>query len=167
MEEWPRHGLITFYVLAVMHLKARRVHIAGITTSPNADWMKQICRNLTDAEDGFLNGASHLIMDRDASFHALRDYVTNNSETEIVLLPPKSPNLNAYLERWFRSLKTECVDRMIFCGRRSLEKAISECVRHCHTERNHQGLDNQLIDQDKPANSIDATLNAESDWIAC
>jgi hypothetical protein len=68
VEVWTRNGLVTFYVLAVMHLKTRRVHIAGITPSPNATWMTQVCRNLTDCEDGFLKDARHLIADRDTSF---------------------------------------------------------------------------------------------------
>ena len=59
VEVWTRNGLVTFYVLAVRHLKTRRAHIAGIAPSPNATWMKQVCRNLTDCEDGFLKGASH------------------------------------------------------------------------------------------------------------
>jgi len=82
---------VTFYVLAVMHLKTRRVHVAGITPSPNAVWMRQVCRSLTDCEDGFLKDASHLIVDRDNSFLAMRDYLSQNTDTEVVLLPPKSP----------------------------------------------------------------------------
>ena len=107
--------------------------------------MKQVCRNLTDCEDGFLKDASHLIVDRDTSFIAMRDFLDQNSDTEFVLLPPKSPNLNAYMERWFRSLKSECLDRMIFFGRKSLENAVREYVEHYHQERNHQGLGNELI----------------------
>lgn len=99
VEIWTGRELVTFYILAVMHLKTRRVHIVGITPSPNATWIKQVCRNLTDAEDGFLKDASHLIVDRDASFLALRDDMEQNTETEAVLLPPKSPNMNSYMER--------------------------------------------------------------------
>lgn len=62
LEVWTGRGMVTFYILAVMHLKTRRVHIAGITPSPNATWIRQVCRNLTDCEDGILNGASHLIV---------------------------------------------------------------------------------------------------------
>ena len=153
VEVWTRNGLVTFYVLAVMHLKTRRVHIAGITPSPNARWMKQVCRNLNDCEDGFLKDASHLIVDRDTSFIAMRRFLEQNTDTEVVLLPPKSPNLNAYMERWFRSLKTECLDRMIFFGRKSLENAVREYVEHYHAERNHQGLGNQLIE---PGNEVGA-----------
>ncbi|MEO1982544.1 MAG: hypothetical protein ABGZ24_18700, partial [Fuerstiella sp.] len=76
--------LVTFYVLAVMHLKTRRVHIAGITPSPNATWMKQACRNLTDCEDGFLKDAKHLIVDRDTSFIAMREFLEQNTDTEVV-----------------------------------------------------------------------------------
>jgi putative transposase len=151
VEVWTRSGLATFYVLAVMHLKTRRVHIAGITPSPNAVWMRQVCRSLTDCEDGFLKDASHLIVDRDTSFRAMRDYLSQNTDTEVVLLPPKSPNLNAFMDRWFRSLKSECLERMVFFGRRSLETAIRDYVEHYHTERNHQGLNNQLIE---PASTV-------------
>jgi transposase InsO family protein len=83
---------------------------------------------------------------RDTSFIALRDFIEQNTDTEVVLLPPKSPNLNAYMVRWFRSLKSECLDRMIFFGRKSLEKAVREYVEHYHAERNHQGLANELIE---------------------
>ena len=65
-----------------MHLKTRRVHIAGITPSPNATWTKQICRNLTDCEDGFLKHASHVIMDRDNSFLPMRAFLEDNTDTK-------------------------------------------------------------------------------------
>ena len=67
VEVWTRSGLVTFYILAVMHLKTRRVHIAGITPSPDATWIKQTCRNLIDCEEGLLRDASHLIVDRDTT----------------------------------------------------------------------------------------------------
>ncbi|MEZ6055511.1 MAG: integrase core domain-containing protein [Planctomycetaceae bacterium] len=146
MDVLTRNGLVTFYVLAVMHLKARRVQIAGMTPSPNATWMQQVCRHLTDGEDGFLKDASHLIVDRDTSFIALRKFLEQNTNTDVVLWPPKSPNWNACMERWFRSLKPECLDRMIFFGKRSLEHAIKQYVEHYHAERNHQGLGNELIE---------------------
>lgn len=96
---WTRNGLVTVYILAVMHLKTGRMHIAGITPSTNATWLTQVCRNLAESEDGFLKDASHLIVDRDTSFSPLRAFMEQNTNAEVVLLPPKSPNLNAYLER--------------------------------------------------------------------
>jgi len=154
VEVWTRNGLVTCYVLAVMHLKTRRVHIAGITPSPNATWMKQVCRHMTDGEDGFLKDASHLIVDRDTSFIAMREFLLQNTDTHVVLLPPRSPNLNAYIERWFRSLKSECLDRLICFGKRSLERAVREYVEHYHVERNHQGLGNNLIEPGDEVGSI-------------
>ena len=116
--------------------------------------MKQVCCNLTDCEDGFLKDAKHLIMDRDASLIALREFLEQNTDPEIVLLPPKSPNLNAFMERWFRSLKSECLSGMIFFGQRSLENAVREYVQHYHRERNHQGLGNQLIEPDQDVGAV-------------
>jgi transposase InsO family protein len=113
--------------------------------------MKQVCRNLTDCEDGLLKDASHLTVDRDTSFIAMRQFLEENTNTKVVLLPPNSPSLNAYMERWFRSLKSECLERMIFFGRKSLEKAVREYVKHYHAEQNHQGLGNQLIE---PGNEV-------------
>jgi len=79
---------------------------------------------------------------------------SRHTDTEVVLLPPKSPNLNAYMERWFRSLKSECVSRIIFFGRQSLENAVGEYVKHDHAERNHQGLSNHLIEPDQDVGAV-------------
>ena len=81
-------------------------------------------------------------------------FIEQNTNTEVVLLPPKSPNLNAYMERWFRSLKSECLDRMIFFGQRSLERAVTTFVPHYHAERNYQGLSNHLIDPEKVVGAV-------------
>jgi len=97
-------------------------------------------------------------MDRDTSFIALRESLQQNTDTEIVLLPPKSPNLNAYMERWFRSLKSECLHRMVFFGQRSLENAVREYVRHYHGERNHQGLGNELIEPEDDTQIVAGTI---------
>ena len=145
VEVWTGDGLTTLYILVAMRLKTRRVEIAGVTESPDGDWVRQMARNLT-ASGGFLGGASHLLIDRDTKFLPLRAYLEGMTDTEVVLLPPRSPNLNAHLERYMRSLKSECLDRMIFFGQRSLERALEQFVAHYHTERNHQGLGNRIID---------------------
>jgi putative transposase len=105
-----------------------------------------MARNLTDCQGGFLDDASHILIDRDTKFLPLRTYVEGMTDTDVVLLPPRSPNLNAHLERYMRSLKSECLDRMIFYGLRPLERALGQFVTHYHTERNHQGLGNRIID---------------------
>ena len=129
-----------------MELKTRRVHFAGCTVNPHEAWMKQMARELTNFEDGLLNGKRYLLMDRDAKFcQAFRDLL-HTEGVKPVRLPPRSPNLNAHLERYFGSLKSECLDRMIFFGERSLRNAVGQFVTHYHGERNHQSLVNSIID---------------------
>jgi transposase InsO family protein len=96
-------------------------------------------------EEGFLNGKRYMLRDRDAKFCASFRRILQESGAEPVLLPPRSPNLNAYLERFFRSLKEGCLARMIFFGDQSLRKAVGQFLEHYHRERNHQGLGNRLL----------------------
>lgn len=146
IEIWTGQGLITFYLLFVMHLKTRRVTFAGCTVSPDETWMKQIARKLTYAGDGFLIDSKYVLMDRDSKFTRSFRATLKNSGAEALLLPPRSPNLNAHIERFMRSIKDECLSRMIFFSEQQLRNAIREYLAHYHTERNHQGLDNQLIE---------------------
>jgi putative transposase len=157
VEVWTRGGLVTFYLLFVMRLATRRVHLAGVTTNPTGPWMEQTARNLTDACDGFLNGSRYLLLDRDGKFTAEFHALLKGADIEPVKLPPRSPNLNAHLERFMRSIKEECLDRMIFFGETSLRHATREFLTHYHAERNHQGLDNKLID---PGEEVGRTAGA-------
>ena len=148
VEVWTRSGLVTFYLLFAIELKTRRVHFVGCTPSPHDEWMQQAARELTNFEDGFLNDKRILIMDRDAKFCESFRSILEQAKVKPMLLPPRSPNLNAFIERFFRSLKTEAIDRMIFFGEGSLRKAVGTYLDHYHAERNHQGLGNRLIDAD-------------------
>ena len=139
------HGLVTYYVLVVMKLSTRRVEIAGITPHPTAAVMQQYARQLTDHFDGFLLGKHYLIHDRDSTFTEAFDTMLRDSGVEPVVLPPKSPNLNAHCERFVRSIKEEALGQMMFMGEASLRYALSQYLEHYHAERNHQGLANQLI----------------------
>src|SRR5256886_14766960 len=145
VEVAPWHGLVTYYVLVVMELSTRRVEIAGITPHPTAAYMQQCARQLTEHVDGFLLGKRYLIHDRDSTFTDAFDAMLKDSGVEPVVLPPHSPNLNAHCERFVRSIKEEALGRMIFIGEASLRYAIRSYLSHYHAERNHQGLDNQLI----------------------
>ncbi|MCH7725211.1 MAG: transposase [Planctomycetes bacterium] len=135
IEVWTKGGLVTFYLLFVMELKTRRVHFAGCTTSPNESWMKQVARELTNCEDGFLNSKRYLIMDRDTKFCQAFRNILNDEGIEPVRLPARSPNLNSHLERFFGSLKSEALDRMIFFGENSLRRAVNSYLEYYHTER--------------------------------
>jgi putative transposase len=139
------HGLVTYYVLLVMELSTRRVHVAGITSHPNEAFMRQCARQLTDPFEGFLLDKRYLIHDRDTKFTEAFDQFLRNEGIEPLVLPPQSPNLNAHCERFGRSIKEEALGRMIFLGEGSLLYAIHHYMTHYHSERNHQGLDNQLI----------------------
>ena len=146
IEVWTKGGLVTFYLLFVMEVATRRVHFAGCSVSPDELWMKQIARNLTDAFDGFLNGKRYVLMDRDGKFCPAFREILRNKDIKPVQLPPRSLNLNAHVERFHRSLKEECLGRMIFFGEKSLRNAIGTFLDHFHTERNHQGLANRVIE---------------------
>lgn len=137
IEIWTRGGLVTFYLLFVMELKTRRVHFAGCTTNPNESWMKQIARQFTDPIDGFLLGKRYVFIDRDGKFCPAFQNILKNEGTEPLRLPVWSPNLNAYLERFMRSIKSECLSRMIFFGEKSLRRAINQFLDHYHSERNN------------------------------
>ena len=108
--------------------------------------MIQVARGLTDAFDGFLLGKRHLILDRDSKYTNEFRKLLHGSGTNVVQLPARSPDLNAYAERFVLSIKSECLDRMIFFTETSLRNAVSSFVEHYHRERCHQGLDHQLID---------------------
>ena len=139
------HGLVTYYVLVVMELTSRRVQIAGITPHPTAAFMQQCARQLTDPCEGLLLGKRYLIHDRDTKFTPAFDGLLKASGVEPILLPPRSPNLNAHCERFVRSIKEEALAQMVMLGERALYYAIHQYLTYYHTERNHQGLSNQLI----------------------
>jgi transposase InsO family protein len=142
-----RSGLVRYFVLFVIDLKGRRVEIAGILPRPNGEWMSQMARNLTDCDEGFLNEARYLIHDRDRLFMQSFREILKSSGVETVKLPARSPNLNAYAERFVRSIKSECLAQIIPLGERHLRHAVKEYTEHYHVERNHQGLDNRLIEE--------------------
>jgi hypothetical protein len=129
-----------------MELATRRVYFAGITTNPDELWMLQMARNLSDAEDGFLRRKKFLMMDRDAKFSEEFHATLEQVGIEAVRLPPRSPNLNPHIERFMRSLKDGGLYRLIFFGERPLRAAVVAFLAHYHVERNHQALDNRLID---------------------
>ena len=145
MEVWTRRGLQRFIVLFFIDLSTRKVEIASIAQVANGLWMSQVARNLTDSENGILTGKRYLIHDRDPLFTAEFMKMIADVGVESVKLPPRSPNLNAYAERFVRSIKESCLERMILFGEDSLRTAIQNFVAHYHSERNHQGLSNQLI----------------------
>ena len=120
VEIWTPRGLTTYYLLFVIELRSRRVYFAGFTACPNDGWMQQIARNLIDDEDGFLKGSRLLLMDRDTKFSSTFRQMIRNGGVRALRLPPKTPNLNAHVERFMRSIKEECLNQMVFFGEKAL-----------------------------------------------
>ena len=138
-------GLATYYVLFFLQLETRRVTLAGITRHPTGEWMLQMARNAVDEEMGHLRSQRYLLHDRDTKFcSAFRD-VLKSAGVRPVVLPPRSPNLNAFAERWVRSVKQECLSKLILFGEAALRRALTEYTEHYHQERNHQGKGNLLL----------------------
>src|ERR1700716_4233420 len=138
-------GLVTYYVLFFIHLESRRVDIAGITVHPDELWMKQIARNATMEGCGAPRDCRYLLHDRDTKFTRSFRVIIGSGRVEPLALPAPSPNLNAYAERWVRSVKEECLSKVILFGERSMLRALSDYVEHFHAERNHQGKGNLLL----------------------
>jgi transposase InsO family protein len=145
-EVWTARGLVTHYTLFLIHHATRAVRIVGTTVSPGALFMEQIAKLLTDPVDGLLRHARFLITDRDSKFTAAFRQILRDAGIRVLTTPASAPNCNAYAERFVRSIKSECLDRMIFFGTASLDRALREYEAHYLEERNHQGIGNELID---------------------
>ena len=140
-------GLMRFYVFFVIDIATRRVEIAGITRGPHGDWMQQVARNLLDAKDGFLLGKRYMILDRDPLYTGDFRDMFEAAGVNVIRLPPRSPNLNAFAERFVLSIKSECLGRIVPLGQGHLRRTIREYMSHYHQERNHQGLGNELLER--------------------
>jgi putative transposase len=144
-EVWTWQGLVTYYTVFVIDLASRRVQLLGSTPHPEELFMQQIVRTLTMAEAGVPVVPQVLICDRDRKWsHDVRRRF-REAGIRVVLIPERAPNANAYAERFVRSIKEECLDRLIPIGEQHFRRAVAEYVEHYHEERNHQGLGNRLI----------------------
>lgn len=123
-------GLRRYFIPFVIELKTRRVAIAGFHHQPYGEWMVRVARNLTDAIDGFLLRATRMIHDRDPLFTRAFAQTLRASGMEPVRLPPRSPNLNAYAERFVRPIKEECLNRVVPLGDRHLRFLVGEYANH-------------------------------------
>ncbi len=165
-EVWTWRGLVTFYTVFVIDLASRRVQIVGSTPHPNDLFMRQVGRTLT-ATDGLLSDHRVLICDRDRKWSRDVRRLLGDAGVHVVQTPFQAPNANAYAERFVRSIKHECLDRMVPLGERHFRRALKEFVDHYHRERNHQGLENRLIDGDAPRSTRGRDPSASAArWLA-
>ena len=149
-EVWTWQGLVTFYTVFVIDLASRRVQMVGSTPHPDELFMRQVGRTLTAADHGVLVDHRVLICDRDAKWSTAVRARLGEAGIRVVQTPYRAPNANAYAERFVRSIKQECLNRVIPFGERQLRRTIAEFVAHDHGERNHQGLENEWIDGAPP-----------------
>jgi transposase InsO family protein len=149
IEAWTWSGLVRLHGFFVMHVATRRVHIAGISAHPHGAWMEQLARDLTDPVEGFLKHCKLLLHDRDPLFTRRFDAILSCAGVKALILPARSPNLNAYAERFVKSIRTEALDKMISLGEEHLRRTLSCYMAHYHSERNHQSLENKLIEPDE------------------
>ena len=135
VEIWTRSDLTTFYLVFVMELKSRRFHFAGCTTSPHEAWIQNMARELTNSEGGVPTGKRYLIMARDTNFcQSFRAFLKNEG-FKSVRLPPRTPNMNAQLERFSGSLKSECLNRLILPGEQATCNAVRQYLDHYNADR--------------------------------
>jgi putative transposase len=138
-------GLVTYYVLFFLHLETRRVSLAGITQHPTEEWMAQMGRNAIDETSGYLRQQRYVLDDRDTKFCKQFRETLAAGGVKCLRLPARSPNLNAFAERWVRSVKEECLSKLILFGEGSLTRALTQFQEHYLFERNHQGKGNILL----------------------
>jgi putative transposase len=141
-EVWTRSGLVTFYTLFLIHLKTRRVHIAGCTANPDSAWVKQQARNFSMLLDDIDEKCRYLIHDRDAGFAGF-DFIAKSQGIRILKTPPKAPMCNAFAERFVREAR-ETLDRIIPLGQRHFRHALKCIELHHNKERPHQGIGNSI-----------------------
>ncbi len=143
---WTKHGLVKYMVLVVIDYKTRKVEIAGIIPQANGEWMKQMARNLTDPIDGFLRNKKYLIHDRDPLFTEAFKDILEAGGVRCVKTSVASPNMSPFVERFVRSIKYECLNKILIFGESHLRYVISEYMTFYHHERPHQGIGNNIID---------------------
>ncbi len=129
-----------YYVLFVIELERRVVHLLGVTANPNERWVTQVARNFTSALDDAGRRVRFLIRDRDTKFTACFDHVFASIGAETIRTPIRSPRANAFAERWVRTAREDCLDHVLVLSRRHLETILADYVDHFNRARPHRSL---------------------------
>jgi transposase InsO family protein len=151
-EVWTVRGLVTYYTVFVIDLASRRVQLLGSTPHPDDRFVRQVARTLTE-DGGALVGHRILICDRDTKWSGAFRQTLAEAGIRVVQTPYCAPNCNAHAERFVRSIKEECLGRLVLLGEAHLRRTLAAFAAHYHGERNHQGLQDRLIAREPPGPS--------------
>jgi putative transposase len=161
---WTARGMVDLFILFVIHVGTRRIHIAGITTNPDAKWVDQQGRNLAMYFADQPVRPTHLIRDLDSKFAGEFDAILAGEGIKVVRVGPRKPNLNAYAERWVQSCRAECLDHFVIFGEAHLRHIVSTYVSVYNDRRPHQSRNNRPPSGADPPESLSICTLAE---VAC
>lgn len=151
-------GVVEFFVLFFVHVGSRRVHIAGMSTNPDAAWSAQQARNVAMFFGEQSHKPTYLLRDNDSKFGAAFDSLFEAEGITVKKVGPRAPNMNAYAERWVQSARRECLDHFIVLGESHLRHILKEYETHYNLERCHQGVGNVPLTPEPPA-PADGAIN--------
>ena len=130
-----------YYVLFVIEVERRVVHLLGVTTNPGNLWVTQVARNFASGLEDAGRRFRFLVRERDTKFTSSFDAVLASIGIEAIKTPGRSPRANAFAERWVRTVREDCLDHLLIFGRRHVESVLAEYVDHYNRARPHRGLD--------------------------
>jgi putative transposase len=154
-------SLKQLYVLFVIELSTRQVHILGVTDHPTGAFVTQVARNLVGDLVDSGRSIKFLIRDRDTKFTTSFDEVLRSEGIRVIKTPVRSPRANAYAERWVRTVRNECLGHMLILGRGHLERVLRGYVTHYNRQRPHRGIDLGVPVPDSGMTSIPTSLNVD------
>jgi transposase InsO family protein len=157
-----------YYVLFVIELERRVVHLLGVTADPNGLWVTQVARNFAAEPEEAGRQVRFLVRDRDTKFTASFDAVFASIGVEIILTPVRSPRANALAERFVRTVRSERLDHLLILNGAHLERVLRSCARHYNHHRPHQGLSQEIPAPERPAPlTVGSTCGPQLRYLRC